>query len=112
MSYEINTRQKALQAQKQAKPNTGQQSKLPELMKAIILRANGDGWDVATIDGSGNKGRMYSRVFSHPAEASFTSLDEVWLHIPASGDTPTILVAGGGGGSCGGGSNEFGVLFN
>lgn len=109
-SYLINTRQKAEQAIRQR--NGGARSNSEnELHPAVIVVANGDGWNVATIDAQGNTGRVYERIFAHPIATDFEPNDEVWLWLPGDGETPIILAAGGGGGGCAVLIDALGVHF-
>ena len=96
-NYQINTRVKSEQSLRRTGFNKPD-APLNELYPAIIIAANGDGWDVATVDAQGNIGRTYERIFSHPVAAEFSADDEVWLWLPSDGENPVILVAGGGGG--------------
>ena len=98
-NFELNNRQGLLRMQRGAKPQQQQHASNPETIPAIILRANGDGWDVAALDGNGNKSRVFQRVFSHPFDATLTSGQRVWLWVPQNGQTPLINPGGGGGGA-------------
>ena len=111
MSYLINARQRAERAMRQKNLQKVADG-AGELYPAVITDANGDGYDVATIDASGNIGRTYERVFPHPIDQTFEVDDEVWLWIPGDGETPLILAAGGGesGTSACYGNFFFGVL--
>jgi len=110
-SYHFNTRAKAEQALRQAKPSLTHRQISNELYPAIIISANGDGWDVATVDASYNIGRTYERVFPWPVGTTFTEQQEVWVWAPSNGETPVIFAAGGGGGgtTCAISINVFGV---
>lgn len=100
---------KAEQALRMARPGV-QPDLTSELYPAMILAANGDGYDVATVDAAGNIGRVYERIFAHPAGSTFAVNAEVWLWMPSDGETPVIMATGGGG-SCYQGTTEWGVLF-
>lgn len=97
--YLINTRQKAEQALRQQKL-AGETNQNSDLMPARIVAVNGDGYDVATVDASGEIGRIYERIFPHPVDSTLAVDDEVWLWVPGDGETPVIMVSGGGSSAC------------
>ena len=109
-NYLINTRQKAERALRAAQLQKEGVSE-NELLPALVTGENGDGYDVVTLDAQGGIGRAYERVFPFPLEQTFSADDEVWLWVPADGETPMIMGAGGGNGGCYG-SFFFGALVS
>ena len=108
MSYLINARQRAERAMRQKNLQKTADAGT-DMYPAVVTDANGDGYDVATIDAAGNLGRTYERIFPHPIDQTFSAGDEVWLWIPGDGETPVIFAGGGSGDGCYG-SILFGAL--
>lgn len=109
-NYLINTRQKAVEAQRKA----GQDASAlvtADLIKGVVLGANGGGFDVQTVDQSGNAARIYQRCFPWPSYASFDGGEEVWIRLSEDGETAEIVVSGGGGASCFQSYTEWGAFF-
>lgn len=112
-TYLVNSRQKAVEAGRKA-PVSEARDTSANLIKAVVLGANGSGFDVATLDGSGNPARIYQRVYPWPSDAALQAGDEVWLRLSGDGDSAEVVVSGtgSGGGSCYQAYSEWGVLFD
>ena len=109
-NYIINTRQKAVQAQRKGDQDTGR-GITADLIKGVVIGANGGGFDVQTVDQSGNAARIYQRCYPWPSDQTFEGGEEVWVRLSEDGETAEIVVSGGGGMSCFYAPNDWGVLF-
>lgn len=112
MSFNLNTRSRVDQALRQARAR-GMSVVENEMFPAVVIAANGGGWDVGTLDATGEVSEVFSRVYPHPANTGLSVDMEVWLWVPSGsgGGAPRIFAGGGNGGGCMKAVTDWGILF-